>query len=58
MVLPMVCLSHKQFCQQDNVHDRNLYTFDKLIVALFYLYYYSLYKPDKIIHTISYKYYE
>lgn len=42
----MVCFDHKEFYQQDNDHGKNLYIFDKLILAVFYLYSDNLYKPN------------
>lgn len=43
----MACFYHKQFCQQDNDHDKNPYTVDKLILVVFYLYFDNLYKSVK-----------
>jgi len=43
----MAYLGQKLIYQQDNFHDRNLYIFDKLILAVFYLCFDNLYKSKK-----------
>lgn len=43
----MACFDQKQFCQQDNDHDRNPYIVDKLILVVSYLYFDNLYRPVK-----------
>lgn len=43
----MACFDQKQFCQQDNDHDRNPYIVGKLILVVSYLYFDNLYKPVK-----------
>lgn len=47
----MACYDHKLFCQQGNDHDKSPYTFDKLILAVIYLYFDSPYKSVKNKNT-------